>query len=329
MKRPSFPALTILTAFILLLTSAVSVRADDVVEYVVLDGLGNIRVVTDEKGNVLERHDYLAFGEECVTGRCANNPGLGAGEPLKFTGKERDPETGLDYFGARYYRAKIGRFTTVDPAYTVQENLVDPQRWNKYAYARNNPLRYVDPDGKDVVDIVGGAITAFGSNLAWGASRPAPYNRDYRIGQAIGDLASIVAGGLEFNVGAPIAGLGVVTSEAGVGVPVAAVGGAIGVHGIGVSLSGLIHLSKIGSEGGPGAGKRFSEKTKDAARTENPNCVFCDRPTTQESGPTQSNIDHAKAKSRGGNNTSENAQNTCRECNQKKGAKSTDEFLNK
>lgn len=66
----------------------------------------------------------------------------------EFTGKERDAETGYDYFGARYYGAKAARFTTIDPAYTSQENLVDPQRWNRYAYVRNNPLRYVDPDGR-------------------------------------------------------------------------------------------------------------------------------------------------------------------------------------
>lgn len=61
------------------------------------------------------------------------------------------------YFGARYYASKIGRFTTVDPAYTIPENLVDPQRWNRYAYARNNPLKYVDPDGRAIdiaVDVV-------------------------------------------------------------------------------------------------------------------------------------------------------------------------------
>jgi len=72
-------------------------------------------------------------------------------KPL-FTGKERDAETGLDYFGARYQRAGIGRFTSVDPAMTIDENLVDPQRWNRYAYARTNPLRWVDPDGRAVVE---------------------------------------------------------------------------------------------------------------------------------------------------------------------------------
>jgi RHS repeat-associated protein len=59
-----------------------------------------------------------------------------------------DPANARSYFGARYYRADLGRFTTVDPVYTWQENLTDPQRWNRYAYVRNNPLRYTDPDGR-------------------------------------------------------------------------------------------------------------------------------------------------------------------------------------
>jgi RHS repeat-associated protein len=124
------------------------------VKYYHQDAIGNVRVVTDANGNVLERHDYLPFGEECTTGLCSNNPGAGAGQPRKFTGKERDAETGFDYFGARYYGSKIGRFTTVDPVYTWRENLVDPQRWNRYSYVRNNPLKYVDPDGRAIVIFV-------------------------------------------------------------------------------------------------------------------------------------------------------------------------------
>jgi RHS repeat-associated protein len=51
------------------------------------------------------------------------------------------------YFGARYYASQTGRFTTVDPFFDLQANLVEPQRWNRYAYVSNNPLRYVDPLG--------------------------------------------------------------------------------------------------------------------------------------------------------------------------------------
>jgi RHS repeat-associated protein len=73
------------------------------------------------------------------------------------------------YFGARYYGSKIGRFTTTDPFVDQRTALVDPQRWNRYSYGRNNPLRYVDPDGRDIVDYFTGAANAVGSNFAFGA----------------------------------------------------------------------------------------------------------------------------------------------------------------
>ncbi len=129
------------------------------VEYYHLDALGSVRAVTNQAGAVIERHDYLPFGEE------VNPPGTS--NTRKFTGKERDAETGLDYFGARYYSSRTARFTTIDPVYTWRENLADPQRWNRYAYARNNPLRYVDPDGRwietlwDVTNVAVGVKSAY------------------------------------------------------------------------------------------------------------------------------------------------------------------------
>lgn len=67
--------------------------------------------------------------------------------PTKFTGKERDTETGLDFFQARYMSAAQGRFTSPDPLGNFVANAADPQTWNLYAYARNNPLVFVDPTG--------------------------------------------------------------------------------------------------------------------------------------------------------------------------------------
>jgi RHS repeat-associated protein len=71
----------------------------------------------------------------------------------KFTGKERDAESGLDNFGARYDSSSMGRFMSPDPG-NISGLLYqsDPQSWNGYAYARNNPLLYTDPDG-DVYQI--------------------------------------------------------------------------------------------------------------------------------------------------------------------------------
>src|SRR5437016_11762943 len=71
--------------------------------------------------------------------------------PQKFTGKERDAETGLDWFGSRYFSGAEGRFTRPDSLIGKPEWLADPQRWNRYVYVRNNPLRYIDPNGEDLV----------------------------------------------------------------------------------------------------------------------------------------------------------------------------------
>jgi RHS repeat-associated protein len=112
------------------------------VEYYHLDALGSVRAVTAQNGAVIRRHDFAPFGEE-VRDSQGRVP---LGDKKLFTGQEHDSETALDYFGARYYRANVGRFTTVDPGH-VGGDLHDPQSWNAYAYARNNPLKYVDPEG--------------------------------------------------------------------------------------------------------------------------------------------------------------------------------------
>jgi RHS repeat-associated protein len=74
-----------------------------------------------------------------------------------LTLKERDNETGLDYFGARYYSSTSGRFTTADPLYFTGSRLWDPQQFNLYSYVRNNPLMFIDPDGRDFTGSSGSA----------------------------------------------------------------------------------------------------------------------------------------------------------------------------
>ena len=124
------------------------------IRYLTTDHLGSTRVVTQAvvsgpDGGVVSRHDYLPFGEEIgsLGGRTAALKYSASGPAQKFTGKERDNESGLDYFGARYFSGAEGRFTSVDPE-NASGDPADPQSWNGYAYARNNPLLYVDPDGR-------------------------------------------------------------------------------------------------------------------------------------------------------------------------------------
>lgn len=121
--------------------------------YITADTLGTPRVITGANGEVKSRHDYLPFGEEIGGAQVSFKGGRGAsqmymGDSLhqKFTGQERDAESGLDYFLARSYSSAQGRFTSPDPL-LASANLRRPQTWNRYTYVLNNPLRYTDPSG--------------------------------------------------------------------------------------------------------------------------------------------------------------------------------------
>lgn len=112
-------------------------------------------MVTDQAHQVIARHDYLPFGEELFgeAGRNSSQWGPFDNVNQEFTGKERDAESGLDYFGARYYGSALGRMTSPDPRTGTMLHVINPQRWNMYAYGLNNPLSYVDPDGRDAIAV--------------------------------------------------------------------------------------------------------------------------------------------------------------------------------
>jgi RHS repeat-associated protein len=107
------------------------------VQWYFADHLGSSRVVWSTSGADIS--DYYPFGGERLVSTGANNH-------YKFTGKERDSESGLDNFGARYDSSSMGRFMTPDPLLNSGRPW-NPQTWNRYAYARNNPLNIIDPTG--------------------------------------------------------------------------------------------------------------------------------------------------------------------------------------
>jgi len=104
------------------------------------DWLGTERARTTPTGTLYETCASLPFGDSL---------GCSAADasPLHFTGKERDSESGLDNFTARYFGSSLGRFMSTDP---VGGHLDDPQTLNKYVYVRDNPLRFTDPTGLDL-----------------------------------------------------------------------------------------------------------------------------------------------------------------------------------
>jgi RHS repeat-associated protein len=116
--------------------------------YLSTDHLGSTRLVTDQSGSIVARHDFLPFGEEIAGGTAGRDSSWGSTTDVtqKFTGQVRDQETGMDFFNARYFGAAIGRFTSVDPG-NAGADLYNPQSWNGYGYVGNNPLALVDPTG--------------------------------------------------------------------------------------------------------------------------------------------------------------------------------------
>ena len=128
--------------------------------YLTVDHLGSTRVVTDSNANVIARHDYLPFGEEIGEpyGGRTHRMGYDVFDSTnqRFTSKERDTESGLDYFGARHLASALGRHMSPDPDNASGfMNFDDPRSWNGYSYVVNNPMNAVDPTGEDYY-ILGG-----------------------------------------------------------------------------------------------------------------------------------------------------------------------------
>jgi RHS repeat-associated protein len=114
--------------------------------YYFSDHLKTASVITDSAGVIKAESDYYPWGGELQF--VANDS-----NHYKFTGKERDSETQLDYFRARYYSNGLGRWVSADwsatPVPVPYANFGDPQSLNQYAYVRNVPTTNVDPDGHD------------------------------------------------------------------------------------------------------------------------------------------------------------------------------------
>jgi RHS repeat-associated protein len=105
------------------------------------DQINSTRVVTDGVGNVVYSATYDPYGNVRTE--------TGSVDPLlKFSNKERDAESQLDYFGARYYDRSQYRFISVDPKLILQSAEADSQRWSLYLYCSNNPINRIDPTGR-------------------------------------------------------------------------------------------------------------------------------------------------------------------------------------
>ena len=162
-----------------------------IVQYLV-DHLGSTNVMIDSTGTLVERSLYYPFG--------SYRSGI-ADEKYGFTGKEFDSDTGLYYYGARYYNPEIFVFTQAD---TVIPDVYNPQALNRYAYCLNNPLKYEDPDGHVPVFVVTAVAGAL-AGAAIGASIEGI--RQYNAHGQITDKGSICKAAAVGCVAGGVAGL--------------------------------------------------------------------------------------------------------------------------
>ncbi|MEK6589198.1 MAG: RHS repeat-associated core domain-containing protein [Nitrospinota bacterium] len=121
------------------------------VYYYHFDGLGSITALTDNKGKVVQRYDYDSFGN-------MKHHGHKVKQPYTYTGREWDRETGLYYYRARYYDAKVGRFISKDPiGFFGGVNL--------HTYVGNNPMYWIDPWGLVIWPGSGIVTSPFGNRI--------------------------------------------------------------------------------------------------------------------------------------------------------------------
>ena len=295
--------------------------------YYFSDHLKTASVITDSAGTIKAESDYYPWGGEL---QFSNNDS----NHYKFTGKERDSETGLDYFGARYYSNGLGRFVTSDwsatPVPVPYADLTDPQSLNQYSYVRNIPTVKVDADGHD--GGVGTDVEVDMEMVKQTLQQLGPAGGPLlavagTVGLVVTDVIGIAIIGHEIAHPSPTVGQSNADERAAIqqgSQERAAQNGGVDPQAAPEPAAAAGGAGK-GSKGGPTAGKRFtpSDRAKDAGK----NCVYCGQKTTEKAGkPNSRETDHVHPRSRNGNRTPKNRAPACRTCNRSKSNKTPAEW---
>jgi len=310
------------------------------------DWLGTERLRTLASGVTCETITSLPYGDnQSTSGACADS------SPMHFTGKQRDIESGLDDFDARYYSSTLGRFISADwsaiPEPIPYADFDDPQSLNLYGYVRNLPTVNVDPNGHDggFWEFVNALANAWTTDNVAGAGRQAQSTTTGRIGQAIGDAGAAVTGAAEVIVGAggEIGGAALDLTGPGaiLGVPLNVGSALVIAHGATASTAGVAHLGAAagdaindalnkpsesrGTQPGSRPGKDFTPAgRREIDARDADKCQGCGRDVRsvqnekgQPTPPDQRQRHHILPKSEDGSGTPENGKTLCPDCHKK------------
>ncbi|AUX48099.1 uncharacterized protein SOCE26_096290 [Sorangium cellulosum] len=319
------------------------------------DHLGSTQYITDDDQALSQHAEYLPSGElwaDQTDGSVQNR------QPYLFNGKELDLSTGLYHYGARSYEPRLGVWLSPDPILNQymrgagNGGVYNASNLWLYTYTGNNPVASVDKDGRIAFIVVGAVavgvlFTSQYANAPTSADEPL-YNKSsdelalemgsnslavYSAARNPAAMAQVFMQEQAIEGAKQVADVvdpsGTTRQAIDTAEPLLAIVPPIkGAPKVGVKASGTsLAAPKPGSAGGPGAGKPFPKKIKDQAEsTADGKCVYCGRTTTRQPGPSQRHTDHAIPKSRGGNNSQENANNSCRDCNLEKSSKTAEEY---
>ncbi|MBI2420410.1 MAG: hypothetical protein HYV28_21320, partial [Ignavibacteriales bacterium] len=244
-----------------------SYTRNDVANYYIKDHLGSVRA-TMQRANTIFAEDTYPFGAS----QQRYEDGGTAPQRFDFTGKERDRESGLHYFGARNYDSDLGIWYGVDPLADKYPGL------SPYNYCINNPVNSVDPDGRDVWDFLRGTASAVAANLNPSYKAPSIQSQkgdvdDYATGRLVGNAISVAVGVAEVIAGdaGMAAGAAITVSGAGavIGVPLAVASAGVAAHGVATTASAAVNLGKdVNSMKSQSNGKGGGEQQKKLSKGE-------------------------------------------------------------